>query len=401
MEQSWNVRSGETGDPRNLPPPPPGFHPTDQRYCPARFPHTNIRMRLGLLRCDPAGNWAQFAKVGGEHSDPYTTVVFLRHFIIWRQKEKNFSVLQSVVVSPEGDRLHYARAHAHNITDGEVKWRWCNLRVVVRRTARERDEFSSAKAAMEFTCSEYWDILLASHQDETGSDTRPVHSGFSQVGIVPDDAAGRRVFSGISRFPRTFIPVLFHTYLTSPSSALKISLLRAALHKPFIRRQTQSPISRASNFAILGGISRRARRLGGTRAVRVVEYGGLRAYRTIRRRITARVMSSAGCSPRQFQGAAWQHFIPLGSVWAERSLRGRTLKHHMGPLSERYKAPCHSHSPRHQKTHLKDLQVPENTFTAVAWCERAMTAASLKVKCVEEKTVELEDTRKKEHRNRR
>ncbi|KAJ8883820.1 hypothetical protein PR048_015675 [Dryococelus australis] len=28
-----------------------------------------------------------------------------------------------------------------------------------------------------------------------------VHSGFSQVGIVPDDATGRRIFSGISRFP--------------------------------------------------------------------------------------------------------------------------------------------------------------------------------------------------------
>ncbi|KAJ8893926.1 hypothetical protein PR048_006527 [Dryococelus australis] len=30
-------------------------------------------------------------------------------------------------------------------------------------------------------------------------------AGFSQVGIMPDDAVGRRVFSGISRFPRPFI----------------------------------------------------------------------------------------------------------------------------------------------------------------------------------------------------
>ncbi|KAJ8891116.1 hypothetical protein PR048_010630 [Dryococelus australis] len=35
---------------------------------------------------------------------------------------------------------------------------------------------------------------------EPGSIPRPVHSGFLQEGIVPDDAAGRRVFSGISRF---------------------------------------------------------------------------------------------------------------------------------------------------------------------------------------------------------
>ncbi|KAJ8866641.1 hypothetical protein PR048_032502 [Dryococelus australis] len=40
-----------------------------------------------------------------------------------------------------------------------------------------------------------------------------VTPGSSHVGIVPDDAAGRRVFSGISRFPRPFIPALLHTHL--------------------------------------------------------------------------------------------------------------------------------------------------------------------------------------------
>ncbi|KAJ8878937.1 hypothetical protein PR048_019540 [Dryococelus australis] len=34
----------------------------------------------------------------------------------------------------------------------------------------------------------------------------------SRVGIVPDDAAGRRAFSGISRFPRLCIPALHHTH---------------------------------------------------------------------------------------------------------------------------------------------------------------------------------------------
>ncbi|KAJ8878628.1 hypothetical protein PR048_019210 [Dryococelus australis] len=37
-------------------------------------------------------------------------------------------------------------------------------------------------------------------------------SSLSQVRIVPDDAAGRRVFSGISRFPSPYIPALLHTY---------------------------------------------------------------------------------------------------------------------------------------------------------------------------------------------
>ncbi|KAJ8883719.1 hypothetical protein PR048_015573 [Dryococelus australis] len=39
-----------------------------------------------------------------------------------------------------------------------------------------------------------------------------VQSGISQVGIVPDDVSGQRVFSGISRFSRTCILVLATTY---------------------------------------------------------------------------------------------------------------------------------------------------------------------------------------------
>ncbi|KAJ8866087.1 hypothetical protein PR048_033611 [Dryococelus australis] len=49
------------------------------------------------------------------------------------------------------------------------------------------------------------------HQGEPGSTP-----GFSHVGIVPDNAAGRRVFSGISRFPRPFIPALPHNHLNHP-----------------------------------------------------------------------------------------------------------------------------------------------------------------------------------------
>ncbi|KAJ8887443.1 hypothetical protein PR048_013658 [Dryococelus australis] len=51
--------------------------------------------------------------------------------------------------------------------------------------------------------------------------------GFSYVGIVPDDGTGRRVFSGISRFPCPFIPALLHTHLASLLSTLKTSMLRA------------------------------------------------------------------------------------------------------------------------------------------------------------------------------
>ncbi|KAJ8895271.1 hypothetical protein PR048_000596 [Dryococelus australis] len=45
----------------------------------------------------------------------------------------------------------------------------------------------------------------------SGFNPRPGNSRFSHVGLVPDDAVGRWVFSGISRTPRYFIPALLHT----------------------------------------------------------------------------------------------------------------------------------------------------------------------------------------------
>ncbi|KAJ8887788.1 hypothetical protein PR048_014006 [Dryococelus australis] len=74
--------------------------------------------------------------------------------------------------------------------------------------------------------------LLASHLGEPGLNPGGVTSGFSHVGIVPGDVADGRVFSGISRFPRPFIPALLHTHLVSPSSALKTSSFRAAQISP-------------------------------------------------------------------------------------------------------------------------------------------------------------------------
>ncbi|KAJ8882875.1 hypothetical protein PR048_014696, partial [Dryococelus australis] len=70
--------------------------------------------------------------------------------------------------------------------------------------------------------------LLASHLSEPGSIPCGVAPGYSHVGIVLDDAAGRRVFSGFSRFLRPCVPALIHTHLTSPSSVLKILILTAA-----------------------------------------------------------------------------------------------------------------------------------------------------------------------------
>ncbi|KAJ8874387.1 hypothetical protein PR048_025236, partial [Dryococelus australis] len=69
--------------------------------------------------------------------------------------------------------------------------------------------------------------LLAFHQGDLGSIPCRV-TGFSHVGIVPDDAVGRRIFSVISRLPHPFIPGAAPYSPQSPLSTLKTTLLRAA-----------------------------------------------------------------------------------------------------------------------------------------------------------------------------
>ncbi|KAJ8883140.1 hypothetical protein PR048_014980 [Dryococelus australis] len=61
-------------------------------------------------------------------------------------------------------------------------------------------------------------------QGEPGSVPGRVTPRLSQVGIVPDDADGRWVFSEISRLPRPRLSELLHCHFISPSSALKTLL---------------------------------------------------------------------------------------------------------------------------------------------------------------------------------
>ncbi|KAJ8892996.1 hypothetical protein PR048_005577 [Dryococelus australis] len=68
---------------------------------------------------------------------------------------------------------------------------------------------------------------LASHHGKTSSIPSGVTPGFPHVGIVPDDAAVRRVFSGISCFPRYCIPALLHTHLALPALALETSMFKS------------------------------------------------------------------------------------------------------------------------------------------------------------------------------
>ncbi|KAJ8882617.1 hypothetical protein PR048_014429 [Dryococelus australis] len=80
---------------------------------------------------------------------------------------------------------------------------------------------------------------------ETGSIPGGVTPGCSYVGIVPDNAAGRRVFSGIPRFCRRCILELLHFHIVSSSSALKTSFY----HHGIIRIKTHHYMTTVGNFA--------------------------------------------------------------------------------------------------------------------------------------------------------
>ncbi|KAJ8897143.1 hypothetical protein PR048_002489 [Dryococelus australis] len=56
--------------------------------------------------------------------------------------------------------------------------------------------------------------LLPSQQGDPGSIPGRVTPGFSQIGIIPDDAAGRRLFYEISHYPRSCNPVLLRNHFT-------------------------------------------------------------------------------------------------------------------------------------------------------------------------------------------
>ncbi|KAJ8888002.1 hypothetical protein PR048_007487 [Dryococelus australis] len=69
------------------------------------------------------------------------------------------------------------------------------------------------------------DSVVACHQGGTCLIPVGVATGFSHVGIVSVDAASRRVFSGSLVYLRPFIPAVFNTRFSSPTSALKTSML--------------------------------------------------------------------------------------------------------------------------------------------------------------------------------
>ncbi|KAJ8898324.1 hypothetical protein PR048_003684 [Dryococelus australis] len=82
-------------------------------------------------------------------------------------------------------------------------------------TARSREPMRVMEVSMEQRRNERAEQTGESG-GEPGSILGRVTPGCSYGGIVQDDAADRRVFSGFSRLPRPFIPVQPHTHLSHP-----------------------------------------------------------------------------------------------------------------------------------------------------------------------------------------
>ncbi|KAJ8875321.1 hypothetical protein PR048_023216 [Dryococelus australis] len=98
--------------------------------------------------------------------------------------------------------------------------RFISIRVVVARTTVD---YRQSRLIFVFFTKAYPQSIWDRSVEWLGySPPGRVAHRFSHVRIVTDDAAGRRVLSGISRFPRPRIPALLHSHPISPSSALKI-----------------------------------------------------------------------------------------------------------------------------------------------------------------------------------
>ncbi|KAJ8866167.1 hypothetical protein PR048_033691 [Dryococelus australis] len=85
----------------------------------------------------------------------------------------------------------------------------------------------------------------------TGFNPGQVALPFSQVGIVPDDAAGRQVFWRISHFPCLCILALLHSHLISLSSALKTSLVKRAEVDMATRHVQEVPVNESKRTTFL------------------------------------------------------------------------------------------------------------------------------------------------------
>ncbi|KAJ8874018.1 hypothetical protein PR048_024858 [Dryococelus australis] len=101
-----------------------------------------------------------------------------------------------------------------------------------RAKIRERPRRKSSPVRLEKLQWMYGEKIAHSSCCNGGLVVRQLASHQGEPGSIPDGRFSRRVFLGISRFPRPFIPKPLLTHLSSPARGLKFSLLKAAQISP-------------------------------------------------------------------------------------------------------------------------------------------------------------------------
>ncbi|KAJ8886133.1 hypothetical protein PR048_012342 [Dryococelus australis] len=143
-----------------------------------------------------------------------------------------------------------------------------------------------------------------------------VAPGFSHVGIVPDNAADRRVSLGIYQFPHPLTQMLFRTHPASPSSALKTWMLRAAQISSLTPWATHSHLSSFHVLSVRNLLESSARpqthwtSLVGLQALSSIHTKNTRFHRRrfalifartlpdgLRRRLSPRIFSNSRAAP--------------------------------------------------------------------------------------------------------
>ncbi|KAJ8894639.1 hypothetical protein PR048_007303 [Dryococelus australis] len=199
--------------------------PADQRHCPARFPHAGkgkARKMNGVEKGgEPSGvkgrpsRRFRWRRPTGMCIYPCATSTTTRHS---RQRASNEDRCSSGRAFGVSNKMAPRAALAPGLYTAFPTSRSIPRNLFSTTTARLTEvDLRLASARCLST------LIVASRRILRGSLPSRITRVLSHVGISPDDAAGQRVFSEISRFHHTYIPVLLHTPLVSPYSAPKPS----------------------------------------------------------------------------------------------------------------------------------------------------------------------------------
>ncbi|KAJ8873450.1 hypothetical protein PR048_024267 [Dryococelus australis] len=259
MEQSKNSRAGEKGDPREPPPPLQisGIvrHDSHMRKSGSDPAGGLSPVRLGGTRADPKVSAAEDSKCvckAGFTANPSRPAV--RHPSV-----NHVTNSQSEVAI---NSIHPSKPWKSLTFNGRTAMNFRRTHEVCLQIARLGDGRTDGRTdgrdgllSVSARHKEAVMVLLSQRRLRFAP-------GFSHVGILPGDAAGRRVISAISRFPRPSIPSLLHSHFASPLSALKTAMLRASQIPSLLPLTVPSGATQACSVIFVKGWNRALRLIG-------------------------------------------------------------------------------------------------------------------------------------------